>query len=273
MPEQQVVEQKVSNQQQPSNQGENQSIINRVASFKPEPKQVSTQQDEVVFDPKMFDNISSVEDAKKAAEAAYKSYERGFQRKFQDLAELKKTLETKVAEPSSWTTEKVQQLLQDQSFVSAAQGVLGQTNSTDNEFSALSDAERQKIAAIEKQNQLLLQQQNLLLMKQQDETLKQRFPNYKADAVDTITADLLQGKVKNTREYIWKAYDYEEAINRAYQLGMQDARKNITENSESTSFGGVETVSAQPVKRENGESNESFLRRLYSKAVSSRRSG
>ena len=276
-----TVDNKVDNK--PDNQDihnlDNQTIINRVMSPKTNTKpqdNKGSNSDEIAFDPKMFDNISSVEDAKKAAEAAYKSYEKGFNKKFQDLAELKKTLEANISDSSSWTTEKIQSLLQNPSFVNAAQGVLSQSGynkSSDNdEYSALSESEKQKIAGIERQNQLLLQQQNLLLMRQQDEFLKTKYPNYKSEAVDTITADLLQGKVKNTREYIWKAFDYEDLAVRAYKQGMEDARKNLNENIEVASFEGTQTIPSTPVKKEKGESNESLLKRLYSNALKNKRS-
>jgi len=236
------------------------SIVSRVANYTPEAKK-EAQPDDIQFNPQDF----SVEDAKKYAETAYKSFEKGFQKKFQDLAELKKTLESSVAHSSSWTTEKIQSLLQDPSFVSAAQGVLGQSNQNfsgdDDGYSALSDTDKREITEVKRQNHMLLQQQNLLLMKQQDEMLKSKFPNYKPEAVDTITADLLQGKVKNTREYIWKAYDYEEGINRAYQLGMQDARQNLNENIQGASFdSGVSTTPS-----------ENLLKRLYTNALRNRR--
>lgn len=246
----------------------NENILSRVANFKPEETKPKGNE-EFTFNPQDFDKIESVEEAKKYAENAYKSLEKGYQKKYQDIAELKKALEANVTNSSSWTTERVQSLLQDQSFVSAAQGVLGQANPAqdDNEYSALSESEKRKISAIEKQNHLLLQQQNMLLMKQQDEMLKQKYPNYDQGAVDTITADLLQGKVNNTREYIWRAKDYEDAVNRAYQLGMQDARGTYNENIQSASFTGGEAIPSTPVKKEKGESNESLLKRLYSSAL------
>lgn len=255
---------------------ETQSIVNRVANFKAETTQSnSNQSDEVVFDPKMFDNIKSAEDAKRVAESAYKSYEKGFQKKFQDVAELRKTLESKVTnEPSSWTTERVNTLLKDPSFVAAAQGMLGETDNSmsDESYSALSESEKRRIDTIEKQNKSLIQKQNQFLQHQQDDLLKQKYPNYKSDAVDTITAELLQGKVKNTREYIWKAFDYEPGLTRAYELGKQDARTSITENAEVASFTGGETQASSDVKREKGESNENLMRRLYTKAVKGIRS-
>jgi hypothetical protein len=274
-----VTQQAQDNQQQagndPNGNDPKGSVVSRVANYTPEAKK-EAQSDDIQFNPQDFDKIESVEDAKKYAETAYKSFEKGFQKKFQDLAELKKTLENQVTNSSSWTTEKIQSLLQDPSFVSAAQGVLGQSNQSpqgdDDGYSALSDTEKRKIQAIEDQNRMLLQQQNNFLMKQQDEMLKSKFPNYKPEAVDTITADLLQGKVKNTREYIWKAYDYEEGINRAYQLGMQDARKNLNENIQGASFdSGVSTTPSTPIVKEKGESNENLLKRLYTNALRNRR--
>ena len=219
MPEETVV--KPEPVVEPAPKSEDKSILNRVANFKPTEPVTQPKADDIKFNPQDFDKIESVDEAKEYAQNAYKSFEKGFQQKFQDLAEVRKALEGKASEPSSWTTEKIQTLLQDPSFVAAAQGVVGKSNpnanGNDDDYSALSDTEKQRIDSIEKQNQLLIQQSNLLLQKQQDEMLKNKYPNYKQEAVDTITADLLQGKIKNTREYIWKAHDYEEAIDKAYQ--------------------------------------------------------
>jgi hypothetical protein len=54
---------------------------------------------------------------------------------------------------------------------------------------------------------------------------------------------------------------------------MQDAKKSLNDNIHASSFEGVETTVSTPVKREQGESNENLLRRLYSNALKSRRSG
>ena len=82
-----VVDNKGQQQQQQGNENSNQdnknSIINRVASFKPEEKPKGNE--EVSFNPQDFEKIESVEEAKKYAESAYKSFERGFQKKFPDL--------------------------------------------------------------------------------------------------------------------------------------------------------------------------------------------
>lgn len=262
MPEQTVVsEQKVEVKQEPVKKVED--IVSRVASFQPETKKPTDEQP--IFN---VNDIDKIEDpkAREYARNAHKELERTYQKKFQDIAEIKKALESKT-EPSSWTTEKIQNLLKDPSFIQAAQGIIGNSQpEQDQEFSNLTDAEKQRIARIEKEHQMFLQQQNQFFLKQQDEQLKSKFPNYKPEAVDTITADLLQGKVNNTREYIWKAYDYEDAVNRAYQLGKKDALGEINNNNSVSSFSESGVSTSQPtssVKMEDGESRENFFKRLY----------
>ena len=70
---------------------------------------------------------------------------------------------------------------------------------------------------------------------------------------------------------IWKAHDYEEAIDKAYQLGMQDAKTDINENVHGASYTGIETTPSTSAKREKGESNENLLKRLYTNAVRTKR--
>lgn len=252
------------------------NIISRVANYKhPEPAVASKPTEQTIFDPSTFDKIDSVEEAKKYAQSAYQSFERGYQKKFQDLAELRKTLEMQISNKpnQTWTIDSVRNLMQEPSFIAAANDVL-KMNQPQDEFSNLSEAEKAEIAEIKRNNQMLIQQQQNLLLKQEDEQLKIKFPNYNPSAVDTVTADLLANKIKNTREYIWKAVDYEPAVNRAYQLGRQDERKRLDENNQGASYSGnaVGQSLASPIKRAKGESGENFLRRLYSHAVSAKTS-
>lgn len=274
MPSETVVETEVKqeNSVQPiSTPPKEDDIVRRVADFKLPETNVSKPSEPHIFDASTFDKISSVEEAKKYAQSAHKELERTFQKKFQDIAELRKTLESQINNgPTSWTTEKVRKLMQEPSFITAANDVLKSTSkpATSEEYSALSDEEKQRLIAAEEKTNFLLKQQQELLLKQEDEQLKSKYPNYNSVAVDTITADLLTNKITNTREYIWKASDYESAVKRAYQLGKQDALKQSTENSQGESYTGISsTVDSASPKREKNESNENFLRRLYSRAV------
>lgn len=265
------------NQAQLSQSSQDPDLLSRVALFKPKENSTNPDPKEIEFNPSDFDNIDSVEAAKDYAQKAYKSFEKGFQRKFQEIAELKKTLESNLSSSNGrkdWTTADVQDLLKDPTFIQAANGIIqssGHSNSDDEVYSNLSEEDRREINSIKEQNRILLQQQNAFLQKQQDEMLKSRYPNYDAQAVDTITADLLKGKVQNTREYIWKAYDFENAIKRAYEMGRTDARQGINENVNVASYDGVSAAPSGNIKKEKNESNGQFMQRLYAAAIKSRK--
>jgi len=197
-----------------------------------------------------------------------KSLVSGANNKYQEIATLRKDLESKKLETSNtpgrpaWTPESIKEALKDPNFVNSANQVMSQASSeeflTDEE-----KAQRARLQTIEEQNKTLILQQQQLVQKQQDESLRGKYTNYDSNAVDTISAELIQGKVQNTREYIWKAKDYEDAVNRAYKMGRTDERTGIQENVNSASFEGTETISSAPVKKEQGESNGAFLKRLY----------
>jgi len=262
------------------NNSSNDDLLSRVSNYKPKENTTKPDNKEVMFNPMDFDNIDSVESAKEYAQKAYKSFESGYQRKFQEIAELKKALEAQVSKSngkSEWTTQDIQDLMQNQSFLQAAQGIIqsqdqNNNSSYDDDYSNLSDKDKQEIAEIKKQNAILLQQQNMFFQKQQDEMLKSKYPNYNQEAVDTITGELLKGKVKNTREYIWRAFDYEDAVKRAYDMGRTDERQGINENVNAASYEGTSTTTSAGVKRDKNESGQAFMRRLYSVALKSSRS-
>lgn len=245
------------------------NIIKRVADFKPTEAPASKPTPDH-FDPNAWGNIESVDEAKNYAQSAYKSLEKGYQDKYRDIAELRKTLESQIKnEPQTWTPERVRQLMQDQNFVTSANDVL--QNSQEDEYSSLSDKDKQEIARIKQENQLVMQNQSKLIREKEDTELVNKYPNYNPKAVDTITADLLANRVTNTREYIHKVLDYEPGIKRAYELGRQDERKQINVNTEGTSYdGGISTSTpSSPLKRDERESGESFFKRLYSASLKS----
>ena len=222
---------------------------------------------EIPQEPKKEDfnvtDIDKIEDpkAREYAEKAYKSFQRGFNQKFQDLATLRKEYEAKLNEPSNWTTEKVQELLKNEDFVKAAQQVAGVEKKED--YSALSEAERETLAKVQNQMNSLVNQNAQLLKQQQDETLKSKYANYDSQAVDILTNDLLKGKVQATREHLHKVLDYDDAVRRAYMLGKQDRKLETEEKATSLSPEGVTAVSNKEIPEpEKGESSRSFFKRL-----------
>ena len=247
------------------------SLVQRAAEFKSEPDP------KIAADPEKFDysqlqNIKSPDEAKAWAEKAYKSYQRGFNEKFQTLAEMKKTL-TATTQPANepWSTQRVQSLLQDPEFVKAAQNVAGVTA---DEESSLSDAEKTKLNDIHNQMSQLQQQNAQLAKKQQDDNLKGKYANYAPDVVDTTVSNLLNNKVQATREDIWKVVDYDSMAKRAYEMGRQDERSNVKEkvNYASTS-GGSATYSTSGLERKEGETGKQFMSRLIEHKMSQVRSG
>lgn len=196
----------------------------------------------------------------------YKSMESGLNKKFQELAELRKTYEAKVNE--KWTPSKIQELLNNPDFVMSAQSIVQSqapkgSGMTDQEWSALSDSDKAKFQQLEaKQNQM----EQLLLKERQskeDEVLKSKYPDYAPDVVDTTVSKLVRGEMNATREDIWKVINYDNHVRRAYELGKQDASVDVREKMGASSMDGFSTTTPQdkiePIK---GEKNSDFFRRI-----------
>ena len=234
-------------------------LVTKVSSFKEETKSEPTSDD--IFNVNDIENIKDPQ-AREYALKAYKSFQRGFNQKFQDLAEMRKAFEAKKAESSNWTPERVQALLNDKTFVEAAQRVTG-TNQSSDEYSALSENDKKLIKENQMQVNALARQNAELLRKQQDEALKDKYANYNSEAVDIITGDLLKGKRQATREDIWKVHDYEAAVKRAYQMGVKDGGSGISEKMGSASAEGLAVnPNPSPPKKEEGESDRDYFKRI-----------
>jgi hypothetical protein len=244
-------------------------LISRVSQFVEENKPSEPTATEGQFNVNDIEKIQDPE-AKKYAEDAYKSLQRGFNQKFQELAGLRKELEGKIETDKTWTPERVQSLLNDPSFVQAAQSVAGTTGQQqDQDYSALTDGEKAKLAKIDELEKQLSEYRNNInvgLRTQQDEQLKSKYGNYNSAAVDTLTAELIAKKRNATREDIWKVIDYNPAMERAYKLGRKDERDGISEKVSSASFeGGTAQVSTTGLQKKEGESSEQLWQRIISK--------
>ena len=190
-----------------------------------------------------------------------KSLLKGENQKYQEIATLRKQYEQELAKVNSWTPEKVNGLLQNQDFVKAAQSIVGTpTEST----SMLSEQERTLIEQNNQKVNMLMQQNERLMQAQQDNQLKQRYANYDTNAVDQTFNDMINGRVQATREHLWKVIDYENAVKRAYDLGLQDKQTQNQERASGMTFATNNNVQ-QPsvVERQKGESAQQFLARSY----------
>ena len=190
-----------------------------------------------------------------------KSLISGENQKYQEIAKLRKDYETKLSDHSTWTPEKIQTALNDPTFVKAAQDIMKIEPSE--ETSMLSETEKASLNKINAEQRLLRQQVHESNKLRQDEANKGKYANYDSGAVDIITANLLAGKVQATREDLWKVYDYEGAVKRAYELGKQDKNLDTGDKLQSTSIeGGTVTSTEAPLKQDEGESDSAYWKRL-----------
>lgn len=249
MPEvEQQTEQKAVQQQE-------QDIISRVSQKEPQKTA-----DEEGFN---VNDIEKIEDpqAKEYALKAYKSFERGYTKKFQEVAKMRTQLEQQMVEQTGWTPEKVRALTQNPEFVKAAQEVAGVQ---EDPYSTLSDEDKARAQQTNSQIANLQGQLSTMMKKQQDEKLSERYKDYEPQAVDILTADLLSGKVQATREHLWKVLKYDDHVKRAYELGRQDRELDLKEKEASSSIDSTQ-ITHDPDKPQQGENerDEDYIKRLY----------
>jgi len=236
-------------------------LVTRVSQVKVEPKP----EPETIFN---VNDINAIEDpkAKEYATKAYKSLQGDYTRKSQALAEERKRWEAEKAQKEHWNVDKVQSLLTDPEFIQAAQGIVGAQQAEDT--SILSDTEKKRIADIENLARMAVQQNATLLKKQQDETLKSKYANYNPQAIDILTADMIQGKVQATREHLHKVLDYDDAIQRAYELGKSDRKLETEEKVNALSPEGMTVTGNESIPApEQGESSKNYFMRLANKRM------
>jgi len=233
-------------------------LVTRVSEVKP----ASEPTESVGFDKEAHDKM--IEGLTPEQQAQVKAYESsvmsGANKKFMEAADIKKEL----AQP--WTTDRVQQLLNDQTFVASAQEIAQRQQLAQNpqgsgmqneEWSALTDSERKQFYAIQRGQVQMQGQMNPILAKQEDQNLMTLYKNYDAAKVDKLQKDLLSGKVSATREALHKVLDYDDAVERAYRMREQDRQTDIQGKVDaSTVVGGVNTDPAGTIpEKPKGMSN------------------
>lgn len=287
-PSPQVSEQSETTVQVPVEQGETSTqpqtdqddILSRVSKFIDEnAKQENPEElnDSSVFNDAEFrTQIDAIQDPimKEQMIKMRKSGQAGINSKFQELASMKKDIESikqNTTQPNQevWTPERVQQLTQDPNFVQAAQQVAG----AQDESSMLSEAEKAqigKISALENELTNMKKLQVSSARQQQHQDLQAKYSDYNPQAIDTITADMISGKIQATPEHIYKAFNYDEHVRAkaeaGYKLGRQDERSGIKEKVQSVSVDGINTVESSPaIVRQDGESSEQIIKRIIDK--------
>jgi len=219
-------------------------LVSKVAGFKDDTK-VETQS----VEPDKFNTndlqaeIDKITDPnlKTQMEGLKKSLQRGYNDKFQTIAETRKELEKQMTESNLWTPEKINRLLNDQNFVTAAQSVMQSQNppnsgKSDDEWSTLTDGEKSTIVALQKKIEILELKNQQSTNSQQDDLLKSKYANYDAQVVSKLKDDLINGRMQATNEHLWKVVDYESAIDRAYKLGRKEEQNVKMEKTSAFSY-------------------------------------
>lgn len=199
-----------------------------------------------------------------------KSLISGENKKYEEIANLRKDLEAKLSSVTNWTPERLKEELSKPDFVQAANQVIQTGNPkgsglSDEQWSALSDDEKAELKQL-KQKITMLEQSNFQALKtQQDATLKTKYANYDPSVVDNVIQQMATGKVQITREDIWKAIDHDSAIKRAYELGLVDKNTQNAEKVNAMSYDGSRNIAVPSgVERREGESISDFMKRSYS---------
>lgn len=245
-------------------------LVTRVSQVKK--SEVKTEDTEGKFNINELDShIEKIQDPnlKEQFVGLKKSLLRGENQKYQEIASLRKQYEHKLAESTTWTPERLQQELQKPDFVQAAQSVLQTGNPrnsgvSDEQWSALSEAEKAELTQL-KQKISILEQNNWQAVKsQQDAQLRTKYANYAPDIIDNLTQEMIQGKRQATREDIWKVVDYDDAVRRAYELGLMDKNTQTQEKVNGMTFmSGRNIQQPSAVEKEKGETAQQFFKRSY----------
>lgn len=243
-------------------------VLKRVSEFMTE--KVPTEENQNDIDNKFnVNDIDNIQDpqAKEYAQKAYKSLQGQYTKQFQELASDRKEFEKTREVNTSWTPERVQSLLNDQEFVSAAQQVTGQPAEYND--SILSESEQAKITTLE--NKVKQMEQNSLATNRAQETerLKNVYPHYNSQAMDTITKEILDQKRMIGLEDVWKSYNYKQAVEAAYEMGLKESKAGNIEKIQSMSMTGNTVVSGDtPVERKDNENNRSYARKSFAASAS-----
>lgn len=253
----------------PKPEAPKEDLISRVSKVKVEaPKPKEEPSNPFSLTREDWDRVQSDPSLKKY----YQSMLTDYQKKTTDLSEQRKLIESQ-KQSANWTPERIQQLLNDPQFVQAAQQAVATKNPpesglTDQEYSALTDKEKAQLNNMQSELHQMKLQNYQMQQRQQDEHLKTRYANYAPDIVDTTIQKLVSNQILATREDIWKVVDYNDAVQRAYQLGKQDRALDNSEKQQSSSIDGFNATPQEKTPEiEKGESGTNFFKRLAARRL------
>ena len=216
---------------------EEQDLTSRASEVSLEPQETEKKYDRNSFNEKLSKLPPEMQEEVKAfQQTLYK----GADEKFQEAARLRR--EADELRQRGWDKNSVQQLLNDPTFQAQVNELQQErqveqnpqgSGLSDEEWSYLSPKEKALLANTQKMQQEDRKRMDQFFQKQewekQDMTIKARYKNYEPKYVDEAFNGLVSGKIQATREDLWKAIDYENAVKRAYELGKKDRALDLNE--------------------------------------------
>ncbi len=211
---------------------------------------------------------------KKAAQEAVERMRRGLQssydKKLQDAQAL-------VNQSKSWTPQRIQQeLLTNPEFVQAAQMIQGQSQTesrqlTQEEYSALTESEKNQLAAVPQlKNELLQikqqaqQEQLMASITQKDLTLRNKYgEDYDPVKVNEAAQRFGRLTPADAREYIFLADNAMKMAQKSYEIGKLEGQGKLQTKLNSVTPQGSTVVSNEGIPtRQKGESDQAFFVKL-----------
>jgi len=205
-----------------------------------------------------------------------KSMMRGVNDKFQEMAILRKELEALKGQSQrpKFSANSVEELLQNQEFISEAQRISGKASEISQDES-LSDVAKAEITRLKSEldtikngmaQQTSQQAQNE--WNKHHEALQSRYKNYDRNRVDAIANELATGKINATPEYLYKAIYHDENVRRAYEMGRKESISKLEEKRNATSIDGINAVRNDGLAQDTSEDNKNFLQRIIANRLS-----
>jgi len=249
-------------------------LISKVAEFRksqPVTPPPQTQTDSAFN----YNEIENIKDpiAKEIAIKAYKSLQGDYTRKTQELAEQRKSLESKMQEKTGWTAQRIQQeLLNNPEFLQAAQEIAQVQNPvnsglTDEQFSALTDSEKAQLNSLKSEiNQLKQTNANASFMAavaQEDARLQARYSDYDPTQVNQAMEELSRMTPIAVREIAYKVKNHDRLMKEVYEMGKAEGRGLNQDKLNAFSPNGSNMTSSDDVPtKQAGETDQAFFLKL-----------
>jgi hypothetical protein len=204
-----------------------------------------------------------------------------YTRKTQEVAREREEVNQQLKDMQSWDESKIQRyLLNNPSFMQAAQRLSQQPQNpagsglTDEQFSALTQTEKNQLFEMNRQIGELRQQNFVSAISQKDSHLQTKYGDYDSIKVNEGIQSLAKINPIDIREHVYKAIYHDDHVRAAYEEGKK-YRDNLNQQRTQavTTTNGVNMMPASDTpKKEKGENDINYFSRLAQRRIDQARS-